>query len=374
MFKTYINDEQFNFQINRFMEPYYNNPEIQTTIETAVDQIKDQESWYEVWNKLGIVAEEEDKNGLASAYYQLADFFLPENDVRKKGTYVAFKRTFYNSIDTSNIEFDDVPYEGKALPIAKISHSQATKTLLFHGGFDSYLEEIIRLSLNEGLANLKDYNLILFEGPGQGKALKDGIPMTYKWEKPVSTILNYYHLDHADLMGMSLGGFLAMRAAAFETRIEKVIAFDVYYNMLDSFTMKLPEQALSVIEKIDNPVIAAEINHKLAWATTKNVDLDFKIRKGNEIMGTKQASDLIKEVKHYTLEGIEDKITQDVLLLAGDHDMYVPTPTLDHEAELLVGANSITKQMFNKESGGERHCQVGNKSVAFAKVIEFLAG
>ena len=373
MFKSYITDEQFNFQINRFMEPYYNNPEIQETIENAVDQIKDQESWYTTWNKLGTLAEEKEDAGLASAYYQLADFFLSENDTRKPKTYAAFKRTFYNSIDTSNIEFDTIPYEGKSLPVARIKHPQATKTLLFHGGFDSYLEEIIRLALNEGLINLENYNLLLFEGPGQGKALKDGLPMTYKWEKPVSTILNYYHLEHADLMGMSLGGFLAMRAAAFEPRIEKVIAFDVYYNMLDSFTMKLPQQALSVIKKIDNPIVAAEINHKLALASAKNVDLDFKIRKGNEIMGTTQASDLIKEAKNFTLKGIEDQITQDVLLLAGDHDMYVPTATLEHEAELLVNANSITKQMFDQKSGGERHCQVGNKKVAFDKVIDFLA-
>lgn len=374
MFKSYINDEQFNFQINRFMEPYYNNPGVQSIIEAAVDQIKDQESWYTVWNKLGLLAEKEENYGLSSAYYQLADFFLPESDARKANTYAAFKRTFYNSIDMSNIKFDAIPYEGKNLPVAQINSPQATKTLLFHGGFDSYLEELIRLALNEGLTSLKNYNLILFEGPGQGGALKDGLHMTYKWEKPVSAILDFYHLEHADLMGMSLGGFLAMRAAAFEPRIEKVIAFDVYYNMLDSFTMKLPQQALSVIEKIDNPIVATEINHKLSLASAKNIDLDFKIRKGNEIMKTTQASDLIKKVKSYTLKGIEHKIIQDVLLLAGDHDMYVPTPTLDHEAGLLVNANSITKQMFDAKSGGDRHCQVGNKTVAFDKVINFLAG
>ncbi|GAF40825.1 hypothetical protein FC83_GL001452 [Agrilactobacillus composti DSM 18527 = JCM 14202] len=374
MFKTYTNNEQFNFQINRFMEPYYNDPEIQATIKTAVAQIKDQESWYQVWDKMGVTAEKNAENALASAYYQLADFFLPEADVRKKETYAAFKRTFYNSIDTSNIEFETVPYEEGTLPVARIKQPNATKTLLFHGGFDSYLEEIIRLTLDEGLTNLKDYNFILFEGPGQGKALKDGIPMTYQWEKPVSAILNYYHLDHADLMGMSLGGYLAMRAAAFEPRIEKVIAFDVYYSMLDSFTMKLPKQALAIIEKINNPIIATEINHKLALAAIKNVDLDFKIRKGNEIMATSKASDLIKSVKKYTLKGVEDKITQAVLLLAGDHDMYVPTPTLAYEANLLINAKSVTKQMFDEKSGGERHCQVGNKSVAFDKIIQFLKG
>lgn len=44
-----------------------------------------------------------------------------------------------------------------------------TKTLVIHGGFDSFIEELYMLA--EQLAD-KDTNIILFEGEGQGETLQ----------------------------------------------------------------------------------------------------------------------------------------------------------------------------------------------------------
>lgn len=373
MYKNYHKDEQFNFQINRFIEPFYYNETVQEEVYLASKQINDVRSWISVWTDLGKKAAFENKYALSSAYYQLADFFMGENNPMKEQTYQLFKSNFYKSIDTSGIEFDKIYYENGEIPVAIIRQKGATKTLIFHGGFDSYLEELIRLVLTHCTATLPDYNFLLFEGPGQGMALKSGLPMTYQWELPVSSILNYYNIEKADLIGMSLGGYLSMRAAAFEPRIEKVIAFDVYYSMMDSLTMKLPNKAVTAVNKINNPVIATLVNHKIMMATKNDVDLDFKIRKGNEVMHTDKPSNLIKAISKFTMAGIEDKITQDVLLLAGDHDMYVPTETIKAVRKSLVNANSVTTYLFDQDSGGERHCQVGNKQIAFDKISAFLS-
>ncbi|MCP9327606.1 alpha/beta fold hydrolase [Liquorilactobacillus satsumensis] len=372
MYKKYLTNEQFNFQINRFLEPYYTDDNVQQTIKENAEKLVNEESWYRVWNQLGLKTEKKGRNDLAAAYYQLADFFLAEEGIRKEQTYAAFQRTFYTSIAQVQIKFETVPYAGMLLPIARFSHPGATKTLIFHGGFDSYLEEIIRLTLTSGLLQLKDYNIILFEGPGQGRVLKDGFPMTHAWEKPIKAILDYYQIDAAVLLGMSLGGYLAVRAAAFEPRIKKVIAFDVYYSMLDSFTMKLSPQARTALTKIANPAIASKIDAALTEAAKSNIDLAFKIRKGNEVMQTHNASELIKAAQQYTLKGCGKKVTQDVLLLAGNQDLYVPTSTIALVAKKLVNAKSVTQFLFTEKSGGERHCQVGNKQIAFEKIISFL--
>lgn len=298
---------------------------------------------------------------------------MGDDDPMKEQTYQLFKSNFYKSIDTSEIEFDKIHYENGEMPVAIIRQKGATKTLIFHGGFDSYLEELIRLVFTHCITVLPDYNFLLFEGPGQGMALKSGLSMTYQWELPVSAILNHYNIKKADLIGMSLGGYLSMRAAAFEPRIEKVIAFDVYYSMIDSLTMKLPKKAVAAVNKIDNPVVATLVNHKIMMAAKNDVDLDFKIRKGNEVMRTDKPSSLIKTISKFTMAGIEDKITQDVLLLAGNRDMYVPTETITSVTNLLVHANSVTAYLFDQFSGGERHCQVGNKQIAFDKIREFLS-
>ena len=73
------------------------------------------------------------------------------------------------------------------------------------------------------------YDVILFEGPGQGAALRrSSLYMTYEWEKPVAAVLDYFQLSDVTLVGVSLGGYLAPRAAAFEERITRLVAFDVF--------------------------------------------------------------------------------------------------------------------------------------------------
>jgi len=373
MYQKYHIDEQFNFQINRFIEPFYQDEEVQAEVYAASRRINDVESWISVWIDLGKKAVLAHHYALSSAYYQLADFFIGEDHPMKEETYQLFKSNYYKSIDDSGIEFDQIHYENGKIPVAIIRQDGAKKTLVFHGGFDSYLEELIRLVLTHCVGVLKDYNFVLFEGPGQGMSLKSGLPMTYQWELPVKAILDYYNIEKADLIGMSLGGYLSMRAAAFEPRIEKVIAFDVYYSMMDSLTMKLPAKAASTVHKINNPVIAALVNRKILATTKTNVDMAFKIRKGNEVMKTDKPSNLIKSISKFTMSGIEDKITQEVLLLAGDHDMYVPTKTIDLVANSLINAKSVTTYLFDQSSGGERHCQVGNKQIAFDKISDFLS-
>ncbi|QEA58246.1 alpha/beta hydrolase [Leuconostoc koreense] len=373
MYKNYHKNEQFNFQINRFIEPFYHDETVQKEVYLASKQINNVKSWISVWTDLGEKAALEKKYALSSAYYQLADFFMGEDDPMKEQIYQLFKSNFYKSIDTSNIEFDKIHYSNGEMPVAIIRQRSATKTLIFHGGFDSYLEELIRLVLTHCITVLPDYNFLLFEGPGQGMALKSGLSMTYQWELPVSAILDHYNIKTAYLIGMSLGGYLSMRAAAFEPRIEKVIAFDVYYSMMDSLTMKLPSKAVSAVNKIDNSIIATLVNRKIMTAVKNDVDLEFKIRKGNEVMHTDKPSNLIKSISKFTMAGIEDKITQDVLLLAGDHDMYVPTETINSVRDSLVNANSVEIYLFDQASGGERHCQVGNKQIAFDKISAFLS-
>lgn len=44
-------------------------------------------------------------------------------------------------------------------------------------------------------------------------AIRKGKPFTYQWEKPVSAILDYLKLCDVTIMGASLGGMLAPRAA-----------------------------------------------------------------------------------------------------------------------------------------------------------------
>ena len=97
-----------------------------------------------------------------------------------------------------------------------------------HGGFDSFIEEFY--SWMRYFAD-HDYEVIAFEGPGQGAARrKFGLALDYEWEKPTKAVLDYFKLDDVTLIGISMGGWFCFRAAAFEPRIKRVVASSIAYD------------------------------------------------------------------------------------------------------------------------------------------------
>ena len=53
--------------------------------------------------------------------------------------------------------------------------------------------------------------------------------MDYEWGKPVKAVLDYFDLDNVTWLGISMGGWFCFRAAAFEPRINRVIASSVSF-------------------------------------------------------------------------------------------------------------------------------------------------
>jgi hypothetical protein len=61
----------------------------------------------------------------------------------------------------------------------------------------------------------------------------------------------------------------------------------------------------------------------------------------------------------YTLAPVADRIRQDVLILAGTEDHFVPIHQTADFKKALVNARSVTTRIFDRPSGGAGHCQGG---------------
>ncbi len=112
-----------------------------------------------------------------------------------------------------------IPYEGKQLygNLRKPAGSAIAPIVVMCMGLDSAKEEMNDYEerfLARGLATLA------FDGPGQGEAEYD-FPICPEYEKPVKAV--------------SLGGYYAPRAAAFERRVKACVALSGPYARSDSF-------------------------------------------------------------------------------------------------------------------------------------------
>ena len=146
------------------------------------------------------------------------------------------------------LELVEIPFEGASLRglYARAAGGQPARgTILHTNGYDSDLTEMFVAHVPAAVA--RDYDILLFDGPGQGRNLiRDGLALRPEWKTVVGPVLDWVltrpEVDpgRVVLAGWSFGGFLAPRAAAHETRLAALIADPGQWDQPNSFIDRLP--------------------------------------------------------------------------------------------------------------------------------------
>lgn len=240
------------------------------------------------------------------------------------------------------------------------------------GGFDSTLEELYFALVAAGLE--RGYSVLAYEGPGQGSILREqSVPFTHEWEKPTSAVLDYFLQEHPRpkkmvLVGMSMGGYHAPRAVAFDHRFDGVVAYDVFYDFGTISSRALPPIALWFERHGLGFLLDAIVRTKFMLSPGQKWALQY----GVWAMGTRDLRATLKAYRAYTLEGVAQRITCDVLILAGADDHFVPVEQLKQFASSLTQARSVTSMIYDRESGGAEHCQMGATTLWHATFFDWL--
>lgn len=343
----------FNFQLNR---PFaYGYARAEDLLE-AGKKIKNFADWKKEMIYQAQKALSEKRLMNAAFYFRAAEFYTKSTDPDKEVLYNQFIKLFYKLFQDDGIEKYLVPYEHAFLPAIKISASITKKgTLVIHGGFDSFIEEfysMMRYFSNQG------YDVIGFEGPGQGTAnRKYGIPITYEWEKPTSAVLDYFHLDNVTLLGISMGGWLCLRAAAFDSRIKRVIASGHaidYMKSMPSFLRSIHLWFIKYARGFMNWMVVLKFEKREGMASWMVDHLKYITKKSKPLDALEFYLQLNDQNIHSEL------VKQDVLLLTGRDDHFVPFKMHDMQVKALVNAKSVTDRVFTEEDHAQNHCQIGN--------------
>jgi pimeloyl-ACP methyl ester carboxylesterase len=343
--------------------------EVLETVKLIVDG--DVESWYAAWSALServlaLAESTSDKLSKGNAYmraynYQrTAEFLLPPEDPKRAPSWHKSLGYFDKGLTTLGIDCEpiSVPYLGGKLRAHYFpgpAGADEKPLIVLVGGFDSVLEELFPFLGRPALA--RGYSVLAYEGPGQGQPLRDGLKFTPEWEKPTSAVLDAFLATHAKpkqivLIGMSMGGYFAPRAAAFESRIDGVVAWDTCFDMGDA--------AAPIMQRAADPKLAGIPD--VVWAYNN----------ARWTMGTTTVDGTGRAMAQYSLAPVADRIRQHVLVMAGEVDHFIPFhQTADFE-KALINAKSVTTRMFSRASGGGEHCQTGNLTLVHATIFDWL--
>ena len=385
-------DQTYHFQTLRLLNDVAaDGADIEDVLET-VKRIRsgDAQGWFRAWAETGdraarLANATADRIAKGRAllrahnYYRTAQFFLPPGDPKRPDAAAKDVGYFYAGLDVLRIAYEriKVPYgEGHHLEAVYFPAADSPRRgplIVLGGGFDSTLEELYFILAKD--AHDHGYDVLAYDGPGQGAVLREqGLTLTAEWEKPTTAVLDDFLARHRRpgkivLVGTSLGGYLAPRAAAFDERIDGVVAYDVLFDMGAATERTVPRAFFWMRDDgmgfIVDAILrgAAARSPKGAWFTSN----------GTWTLGTNDLLDTIIAFRKYTLAGVAQRIKGDVLMLAGAEDHFIPVDQVAQLKSALTAARSVTTRIYDRQSGGAEHCQIGAETLWHADFFDWMA-
>ena len=382
MFTEYTGNRQFDLQLNRTFAPILDRPRMDKVAATTLPRLRTTKQITALAQHLADRFDSEGDADAAWRLYELAAFYLGADDPRKHRFIDAMSRSFDEAHRGLALTRHAVPYRGGELTAMRWEADPADRaqapagtptTLVMMNGFDGYAEEIIDFASH---FPTRPFDIITFDGPGQGHTVLAGMPLEPEWEHPTEAVMDYFGIESAAALGVSLGGYLVTRTAAHCPRITHVIAFDMMYRLLDGLTAPLPRTLHPIADAIiENPRPAWLIDTALGLASRLSADLSWKLQQARHLTGLHRPSQVLQAFGNYTMEPFEGRITQPCLVMAGDADQYVPFERLGDVRRALRNAESLEVHAFHHAQDPDmaQHCQIGDLDRAFAIMGEWLS-
>jgi len=331
-----------------------------------------QQEWFESWKKVaervealgtshekaGQLISAGNKYLRASVYYFMAERMIPSFDARKVQTYrqglVAFKKGM--EFLREPVEWVEVPFQGKSLPalFMKGQGEGRLPCMVHFDGFD-WLKEFSYLASGKEFRR-RGISLLIVDHPGVGEALRlRDLYSGPDTEVPAAACVDYLETrrdvdpKRIGIMALSLGGYYAPRAAAFEKRLKACVAWGACYDRWEVNKARFAQRK-EVEPSVPN------------WADQYMW-----------VVGKKTLEETIELTKKYTLEGVADKITCPLLVLHGENDRQVPLWHAEKTIEAAVNSPNRKLKVFTLAEGGAEHCQVDNYTMAVDYIADWVA-
>jgi alpha-beta hydrolase superfamily lysophospholipase len=356
-------DRFINFQINRWYSLGFTRLQ---DLQRAARGIKSFDDYTRSFSSLAEEAEAEGRLENAAFYYRAAEFLTRPSNPDKMRLYNRFIELFYRAFNEDNIGRKEVPYKNGCLRAMTLSASSkpGKGTIVIHGGFDSLIEEFYCIWEYFAQAG---YEVIAFDGPGQGGALRQtGLTFEHDWEGPVKAVLDYFNRPDVTLLGISMGGYWCLRAAAFEKRVKRVIVFPPVYDWMEG-TNGFNQRLVNVMLKWDW-LMNCSIRLKM-----KSPLMEHVVNQTLFITGKKELADVVHWQMSMNKRHLRsDLVDQDVLLLAGEKDFFQPVVLYQKQKKALTNARSVTGRIFTEADGAAYHCGIGNMALPLKVMAEWL--
>ncbi len=295
----------------------------------------------------------------ATEYWRQSIFFIRHDldDTRLQSGYRAHRAAFRAAIPFLPwaVETVEIPFEGARMgayllrPDADLT--VARPTLLIPCGYDSTAEA--GYSNTAYMALPRGYNVLLWDGPGQGSMLyEQRVPMRPDFEAVLSPVIDWLlgqpgvDADRLALIGRSFGGYLASRAATREKRLAALVCDPGQVEFVSRIVPKMFDEATWQRLMQGDADLDRRLEDLLA-SPSKREWYGARMR----TMGAASVGDFLRLQPAYSMQSMASDIRCPTLITDGEGDFASQSQKL---FDLLTCPKKLVR--FTEALGAGGHC------------------
>jgi pimeloyl-ACP methyl ester carboxylesterase len=222
--------------------------------------------------------------------------------------------------------------------------------VIFYPGFDLDKDMLVPTVANS--FQRRGIGVLIVDGPGIGEALwLHDVPSRPDYEVPARDALNYLRTrsdvvgDKVGVVGISLGGYYAARAAAFEPELACCVAWGAVKDF--------------------------GANQRRRWLATGEEPPGAANSQIVRVMGTPDYASAMERVKEWNLVGKLGGLTQPFLLVHGELDRATSMADAKYVFR-EVPAKQKELRVFTAGEGGAEHCQIDEPLAARDYIADWV--
>jgi dipeptidyl aminopeptidase/acylaminoacyl peptidase len=299
-----------------------------------------------------------DKLQRASMYFLTAERMQGHGSAGRVELYARVQKVFQRGIALSraNCERVEIPYGDAVISglFVRAEGVSGRQPLLVQvNGLDSTKEMKYFVGLPRWLAQRGVASLVI-DQPGTGEALRlHGLTAVYDSERWASKVVDWLE-QRADvdakrigLEGVSLGGYYAPRAVAFEPRFAMGVVWGANHDWREV-------QKRRVAREGSLPV--PHYWQHVHW-----------------VWGAKDQDDFMRIAENVHLDGVLDRIRVPFLVTHGQKDSQIPLEMAQRTYDQLINSPKRELKVFTEREGGVQHSSFDNSANAGAYIADWVA-
>ncbi|WP_460073073.1 alpha/beta hydrolase family protein [Streptomyces sp. YKOK-I1] len=326
-------------------------------------------AWTEVADTLIGLAEQDEEDGRhfsaaakyrrAGTYLLLAERMQAPGSPGRLAVYRQAVRLHHRAITLGGegIEIVDIPYGDSTLPAyyhpARTADGSPAPCVIQVNGLDSFKESMLTSGFPQELAR-RGVATLMVDQPGTGGALRlNALPAVVETEKWAGACVDHLErrgdvdADRIGIVGWSLGGYYAPRAAAFEKRLKLCVAWGANHDWGEMQRRRLDREGERPVPHYWNHVM---------W-----------------VWGHSDLSEFMKAVEDVTLDGVVERITVPFLVTHGVGDRQIPVEYAHRSHDQAVGSPKRELRIFTAREGGVEHVHLDGPHNATDFIADWVA-